>query len=215
MMSDDDFFAGYETNKPELQPETEPEIKVYPAWVLKSKKPEKTKVMYDVVVDLYDKSVEKIEAGNYKTAKDVILKKTQVCEAIPFINTRSGLKNHPLVEEEIEDRNEKLIKLLEKNKKKTGKSTVRKTLPVIKAELKEYQAEYIAKTQTELDRLINSELLVSQSDALNQIAKYKKELAEIRDELAEVKHVNTKLQNENQKLQERLFANKPKLAVKK
>lgn len=214
-MSDDDFFAGFETNKPEVFHEAEPEIKDYPAWVLTSKKPDKTKVMYDAVVDLYDKSVEKIEAGNYKTAKDVILRKAQVCEAIPFINTRSGLKNHPLVEGEMNSRNEKLVKLLEKFKKKTGKSTLRKTLPVIKAELEECKAEYVAKTQTELDRLINSELLVSQSDALNQLATYKKELAEIREELAEAKHANTKLQNENRQLQERLFANKPSLTVKK
>lgn len=215
-MSDDDFFAGYEKNKPDTQPEAE-QIKEYPAWVLMSKKPDKTKVMYDVVVGLYDKSVEKIETGNYKTAKDVILRKTQVCRAIPFFSdtNRDGLKNHPLVEGEMKSRNEKLVKLLEKLKKKTGKSTLRKTLPVIRAELEECQAEYIAKTQTELDRLINSELLVSQSDALNQLATYKKELAEIRGELAEAKHANTKLQNENRQLQERLFTNKPSLTVKK
>ena len=213
-MSDDDFFAGYETNKPEIRPETEPEIKVYPAWVQTSKKPEKTKVMYDVVVDLYDKAVERIETGDYKTAKDVLLNQTDVCRDIPFFSdtNRDGLKNHLKVKGEMKSRNDKLVKLLNKNKKKTGKSTIRKTLPVIKAELKEYQDEYIAKTQTELDRLINSELLVSQSDALNLIATYKKDLAEIREELAEAKYANTKLQNENVSLQKRLFAsNKPKL----
>ena len=217
MMSDDDFFAGYEKNKPEVSHEAEPEIKVYPAWVLTSKKPEKTKIMYDVVVDLYNKSVEKIETGNYKTAKDVILKKTQVCRAIPFFSNtnRDGLKNHPRVEEEMNSRNEKLVKLLEKFKKKTGKSTARKTKAMIVNELEGYKDDYEAKTQIELDRLINSELLVSQSDALNLIATYKKDLAEIREELAEAKYANTKLQNENRQLQERLFANKPNLTVKK
>jgi hypothetical protein len=214
-MSDDDFFAGYETNKPDIQPETEPEIKVYPAWVLTSKKPEKTKVMYDVVVDLYDKAVEKIETGNYETATDVTLKKTKVCDAIPFLNGRSALKNHPLIEGEIEVRNEKLAKLILKNVERQGKSKVRKTKAMVETELEDYKEDYVAKTQTELDRLINSELLVSQSDALNLIATYKKDLAEIREELAEAKYANTKLQDENRKLQERLFTEKPKLTIKK
>ena len=63
--------------------------------------------------------------------------------------------------------------------------------------------------------LLLVQLLVSQSDALNLIATYKKDLAEIREELAEAKYANTKLQNENRQLQERLFANKPNLTVKK
>lgn len=201
----DDFFAGLETNISEGKLDAVPKIKEYPAWVEQSNKPKKTIIMYDVVIDLFNKAVEMIENNSFDRATEVTLSQTQVCEAIPFLNSRSALKNHKEIVKEMDARNKDLVKLLAEHKEKTGKPTVRKTLDIVKAELADYKEDYVAKTQIELDRLINSELLVSQSDALNQIAKYKIDLTEIRKELATVQHANTKFQNENFRLQQRIL----------
>lgn len=213
----DDFFAGLEKDKPENTQEFDLEIKRYPAWVEQSRKPDKTMVMYDVVINLFEEAKKKIEAKSFKNASEVTLSQAKVCENIPFLKGRSGLKNHPKIIDEIASRNKKLSKLLKQTKEKTGKSTARKTMEMVKAELEEYKRTYEAKTQAELERLLNSELLISQADALNQIAKYKKELAEVRDELADVKYANTKLQDENFRLQERLLSStkKPNLKATK
>ena len=215
-MSNDNFFAGLETNKSEVKPESAPEIKKYPAWVEQSKKPEKTRIMYDVVIDLFEEAAEKIKAKTFTKATEVTLSKAQVCDAIPFLKGRSGLKNHERIVGLMDERNDMLVKLLAANKERTGKSTARKTIAMVKSELADYKEGYVAKTQIELDRLINSELLISQSNALNQIAKYKIELTDIRKELAEAQHANTKLQNENFNLQQRILTRgKPKLTTEK
>jgi len=211
MNNDDVFFVGLEANKPEIKPEVAAEIKTYPAWVEQSNKPEKTRIMYDIVIGLSDESAAKIKAKTFTKATEVTLSQAQVCQAIPFFKGRSGLKNHGGIVDLIGDCNDNLVKLIAKNKQKTGKSTARKTKSMVKAELAKYKEDYVAKTQVELDRLINSELLISQSDALSQIAKYKIELTEIRKELAEAQHANTKLQDENFRLQQRVLTkNKPK-----
>ncbi|PKH85447.1 hypothetical protein [Colwellia sp. Bg11-28] len=212
----DDFFAGLETNKPEIKLDAVLKIKEYPAWVEQKNKPEKTMIMYDVVIDLFDKAVAMIEDKSFTRATEVTLSQAQVCEAIPFFKGRSGLKNHPLIVDEMDARNKELVRLLAEYKEKTGKSTARKTLDMVKAELADYKEDYVAKTQIELDRLINSELLVSQSDALNEIARSKMEMAELRKELATVQHANTKLQNENFRLQQRILTTgKPTLTAEK
>mgnify|MGYP000225469012 CR=1 FL=1 len=203
-MSDDDFFAGLETNKLETKPAAT-EIKKYPAWVEQSKKPEKTRIMYDVVIDLFDQAAAKIKANTFTKATQVTLSQSKVCDAIPFLKGRSGLKNHERIVDLMNEQNNKLVKLLAERKQITGKSTARKTKGMIKAELADHKEDYVAKTQIELDRLINSELLISQSEALNKIAKYKIELAEIRKELAQAQHANTTLQNEKANLERRLF----------
>ena len=219
-MNDDDFFAGLETKKPEVKPEAAPIIKTYPAWVEQSKKPEKTRVMYDIVIDLFDESAAKIKARTFTKATEVTLSQAQVCEAIPFLKGRSGLKHHGRIVLLMDERNDKLVKLIAENKQKTGRSTARKTIGMVKAELADYKEDYVAKTQVELDRLINSELLVSQSEALNQLSKYKVELTEIRKELAEVQHANKTLQAQKAALERRLFEaaklnTPPELKVKK
>ena len=212
----DDFFSGLETNKPEVQLESTTEITKYPAWVEQSKKPDKTRLMYDVVIKLFNETAEMIKNKTFTKATEVTLSQVQVCKEIPFLKGRSGLKNHKKIVDEMGVRNKELLKLLGENKEKCGKSTARKTLSMVKAELAGYKEGYVAKTQIELDGLINSELLVSQSDALNQIAKYKKELTEVRKELAEAQHANTKLQNENFILQQRILTTgKPKLMTGK
>jgi tryptophanase len=211
MNNDDVFFSGLEANKPEVKPEVAAEIKTYPAWVEQSRNTDKTRVMYDIVVRLFNEAAEMIKNKTFSKATEVTLSQTQVCEEIPFLKGRSGLKNHKKIIDEIDIRNIELVKLLATNKKKTGKSTARKTINMVKAELSDYKAAYVAKTQIELDRLINSELLISQSEALNKISKYKVELTLIRKELAEAQHANTRLQDENFRLQQRVLTkNKPK-----
>lgn len=217
-MSDNNFFDQFDKKQLEKKHEDVPEVKTYPAWVEQTKKPEKTRVMYNVVTKLFDDAVKNIKDGTFENATEVTLSQAQVCDAIPFFKSksRSGLKNHGGIKDLLDKKNKELAKLLVDNKEKPGKSKARKTIGMVKAELAEYKEEYVAKTQVEMDRLINSELLVTQSDALNLIAKYKKELTEVRKELAEVQHANEKLQKENFRLQQRILTmGKPKLTVGK
>lgn len=209
-----DFFKSFEKKQPETK-ESEPEVKQYPAWVLHSNKPEKTMVMYDVVEELYEKARGKIKSNDYKTASEVMLSNTKVCENIPFFKGRSGLKNHKKVSDWVEKRNEDLAKqLLAAKAKGNAKSTARKTKDMLRTELNEYKSVHEAKTQIEMERLIQSEMLVSHADSIRVNAEQQQTINELHKEIAEIKHANKYLQKEVLSLQERLFKS-PKLAVKK
>lgn len=203
-----DFFSHFDKKKPELEPAAELKIKTYPAWVDQSKKPEKIRHMYDVVIDMFDLAATKIRNKTFTTASEVILSQAKICRAIP-LKGRSGLKNHKKIVDLMDEKNIILERRIADIKEKAKKSTVRKTKAMINSELEEYKGEYAAKTQLELDRLINSELLVSQSDAMSIIADLKQTIKELRQELAELKSANAGLQNDNRNLQRRIFLNSP------
>lgn len=214
-MSDNDFFAQFDKKKQEIKQENISEAKLYPAWVEQSNKPDKTRVMYDVVIKLFDETAEKIQTNTFTKASDIRLSQAQVCRETPFLTGRSGLKNHTKIVELMGLKNEELEKLFGEQKNRRRKSTVRKTKSMIKSELEEYKDEYLAKTQVELDRLINSELLISQADAHAEIEKLKVEKSALMKELAEIKYSNEKLQAEIMSLQQRLFNNeKPPTLIK-
>jgi len=196
-----DFFAGFEKNRPE--PPAKPAIKKYPLWVEQSKKPEQERLRYDAVMTLFDQCEAKIKAREFKKLSEVLLSQASVCRELGRV--RSALKNHEKIGDLILAQNKILEGLIAAIKIKGEKSTARKTKGMIKTELDQLTVKSDARTKQELEILLNSALIISQSDALNEIANKKAELAKVREELAQVKLANTTLQAEKADLERRLF----------
>ena len=212
-----DFFKQFEKKQSEVKG-PEPEVKQYPAWVLQSSNPDKAIIMFDVVEDLYKKAKRKIKSNDFKKASEIKISQSLVCENIPFLKGRSGLKNHSKIVDWIEERNKDLVKLLlEVKAKGSTKSTARKTKDMLRIERDEYKGKHEAKTKIEMEHLIQSEMLVSHADAIRVNAEQRQTINDLHTEIAEVKHANKSLQEEVRALQEKLFKaqKKPVLKVKK
>jgi uncharacterized coiled-coil protein SlyX len=208
------FFNKFKKEQPKVD-EVDVEVKEYPAWVLQAKSPDKTMVMFDVVEDLWEKAKDKIKINDYKTISEVKISDTTVCERIPFFKGRSGLKNHSKVKDWIKLRNEDLAKrLLDAKAKGAGKSTVRKSKSMLRAERDKYIDKHTAKTQVELFRLLEIDMLVDQADSIRVNAEQKQTINELHKQIAEIKHVNKYLQEEVRTLEEKLFKAQKPLVLK-
>jgi hypothetical protein len=212
-----DFFKQFEKEQPKVE-EVEVEVKEYPDWVLQTKSPDKTMVMFDVVIDLYEKAKDKIKRRDYDHTREVTLSNAQVIKSTSFLESRSALKNHAGIVAWIKLKNENLAKrLLDAKAKGKGVSTARKTKDTLKIELEEYKGKHEAKTKIEMENLIQSEMLVSHADSIRVNAEQKQTINELHKKIAEIKHANKSLQEDVRTLQEKLFkAQKPPtLKVKK
>lgn len=116
---------------------------------------------------------------------------------------RSALKNHVRIIEMIKEENVKIEATLERASR--NKSTSRKSKSAIKAERDAYKEKYHIKIKSELETILNSELLISQADLFTKVSMMKVELAELRDELAQIKIANQKLQKEKHELEKTIF----------
>ena len=172
-------------------------------------------IMFDVVVDLYEKAKDKIKRRDYEHTREVTLSNAQVIKATPFLESRSALKNHQGIVGWIKLKNEDLAKrLLDAKAKGKGVSTARKTKDMLRAERDEYIGKHTAKTQIEMEHLIQSDMLVSHADSIRVNAEQKKTINELHKEIAEIKHANKSLQEEVRTLQEKLFKDQKPLVLK-
>ena len=203
-MIDDDFFAEFKSPSTLKVATTNSHIKSYPAWVEQHKKPDKVRYMYDVVQSIYEVTKARVLTNDFTNIRDVTISNAQICRALGK-SDRSHLKNYPLVVDLIVDCNKKIEQLIERASNRVNKSLIRKNKSQIKAELEKFRGKHEAKTQVELERLLNSEVLISFGDASQKIEQQKLEIVDLRREIAELKHANSNLQNFSHELQKRLF----------
>ena len=181
-----DFFEGFEKSEQSVWEEQTN----YPQWVIQSFHPKLAGFFFDIVEQLFIDRKAKIMAHNDKNVSEILLSQAIVC--VHAGKHRNALQNHPMVIQHINKRNLELKSLLGKHR--SEKSKERKTKSQIKSERDTYKEQLKKVSRHNMEKLLKSELLISQADALQQITDLKHENSRLRTELTKLRSANIELQ---------------------